>query len=279
VVQARRALVLVTVIGVLAAACSGDDGESGDDARAVASTATAVAEPLRIVVTNDDGVMAPGIDELVDTLADLDDTEVTVVAPADEQSGASDNASPETPPTEESATAGGYPALAVEGFPSDSVNYALDGGVDPPPDLVVSGINSSMNVGKSRHLSGTVGAAATAARGGVAALASSHTEGDPVDYSTAADLTVAWVEENHSALLAGDLAGTLRSLNVPTCMTGEVRGVVEVPPDDSDAELIVVADCQSSAEDPSSDVEAVNIGFASLSELDPEMTGEQFFPS
>lgn len=228
------------------------------------------------MVTNDDGVDAPGIVDLAEALGDLDDTEVTVVAPAEERSGSSDKTSPEPPAVEETTTARGS-VFAVDGFPADAVNFALDGGVEPAPDLVVSGINSVMNLGVSRHLSGTVGAAATAARSGVAALASSHSEGDPVDYSTAAEFTAAWVEQNRGALLAGDLAGTLHSLNVPSCVSGEVRGVVEVPADDSGTTL-ETSDCESTAEDPANDVEATNIGFASLSELDPEMTGEEYFP-
>jgi 5'-nucleotidase len=277
-VQLRRTMALIATAAVLAAACSGDDSGAGSDAQTAASTTITVPESRRIVVTNDDGVMAPGIDALVDTLSSLDDTEVTVAAPLEEQSGAADKTSPDTPTVEDSTTLGGYPAIAVDGFPADAVEFVLAGGVDPAPDLVVSGINSAMNVGKSRHLSGTVGAAATAARGGVAALASSHTEGDPADYSTPAGFTATWVEENRVALLAGDLAGTLHSLNVPSCATGQVRGAVEVPPDDSDTELLTMADCEPTDADPTTDVEAVNIGFASLSELDPDMTGEQFFP-
>lgn len=274
----RRRWVALLVAGVLvlAAGCSDDSGDgdsAADDTTAEATTTTAAPEPLQILVTNDDGVTSEGIDVLIDGLMGLDDVELTVVAPADQQSGTSDQTSPQPPAATETTTSDGVPAVAVDGFPADSVNHALaETGVEF--DLVVSGINEGQNVGRLRNLSGTVGAAATAARAGVAALAASQGFGDPLDYGSGAELAVAWVEENREAIEAGELAGALWSLNIPTCPTGSVRGVAEVPPDDQGDEIANPPDCESTLEDPVDDIEAMNNGFASLSELDPAVTGQ-----
>ncbi len=87
--------------------------------------------PFRIVLVNDDGVINPAIDVLIDRLAQIEDVEVdvTVVAPAEERSGTSDTSTP-----------GGNAAYSVDGYPADAVNVALDS-LALEPHLVVSGIN------------------------------------------------------------------------------------------------------------------------------------------
>ena len=104
-----------------------------------------------MLVTNDDGVKAPGIDVLVEALRKLPNVRVTVVAPAENQSGDGRPATPDPASltTSKTTTASGYPAVAVNGFPADTVLWALGGGVKQRPDLVVSGINSAENVGAS----------------------------------------------------------------------------------------------------------------------------------
>lgn len=267
------ALAFALVLG----AC-GDDGDGGDDGSATGSSAastttTAPAEPVQVLLTNDDGVMAEGLDALAVALDARDDLEITIVAPAEQQSGTSDNVSPAPPGAEFGTTLSGLDATAVDGFPADAVNYGLSDEVGIDFDLVVSGLNEGQNIGILRNLSGTVGAAATAARDGVAALASSQgLPGEP-DYEAGVEQVLAWLDENLPAIAAGESAGTLESLNIPTCPTGEVRGVVEVPADDDNDEQGDV-DCTSTLEDPVDDVEAFANGFATLTELDPAVTGQ-----
>ena len=131
---------------------------------------------LDILVTNDDGYAAPGIDALVERLRALPGVKLTVVAPATNQSGTSDRTTPgpvSALTATEVTTASGYAATAVAGFPADSVNYALDV-LKLSPDLVVSGSNAGQNLGVVAPISGTVGAARTAVRRGVPGVAVSQ---------------------------------------------------------------------------------------------------------
>ena len=249
------------------------DTEGATTAEAPATTAapptTAVApETLRILVSNDDGVGAEGISQVVAALAELPDTEVTVSAPAENQSGTSDSMTDGDVVSSETTTADGHPATAVEGFPADAVAAGL-AAMDEPPHVVVSGINEGQNIGELTELSGTVGAARTAARGGIPALATSQALGDPPDYPTGVAVIVAWIEEQRDALLAGEIEPTVINLNFPTCPVGEPRGeVVEVPlatgmGDRSFDEV----DCEGEAPVPADDVDALVWGFTSQTEL------------
>jgi 5'-nucleotidase len=225
---------------------------------------------LRVLVTNDDGVAAPGIDVLVEALRELPRLRVTVVAPAENQSGKGDATTPDLPPATETTTASGYPATAVPGTPADSVIYGLDDVVTKPPHLVVSGINEGQNLGPALEISGTVGAALTAARDGVPALAVSQGLGDEPDYPEAAELAIDWVKEHRKRLVRRAVdADEVANLNVPTCATGEVRGLVEVPPLLT-GELLPPSNCESTLEDPPDDVVAFSNGFATLSEIPAE---------
>ncbi len=180
-----RLATLVVSVALIAAACGDDDDtaegtetanassttvEPATDTTAPATTAApspttvAAAEALRILVGNDDGVGAEGISQLVAALADLPDTEVTVSAPAENQSGTSDSMTEGDVVSTETTTADGHPATAVEGFPADAIAAGLEA-MDEPPHLVVSGINEGQNIGELTELSGTVGAARTAAAG------------------------------------------------------------------------------------------------------------------
>jgi 5'-nucleotidase len=236
---------------------------------AAATTTVPIVEPLTILVTNDDGIGAPGIDALVAALGELPDVELIVVAPAGNQSGTSDTTTPGDPAdlvTTEATTLSGVPGVAVEGTPADSVNVALDVlGIEP--DLVVSGVNTGQNIGTFVPLSGTVGAARTAARRGIPAIAVSAGGLERSDYATAAAIAADEVVARRDGLVAD---GTIVNLNVPTCAPGtEVRGVVDVavatefPPGTNGLDLVF--DCASTAVDPTDDAVALTIGFASRS--------------
>src|SRR5262245_12675624 len=135
--------------------------------------------PMRVLVTNDDGVAAPGINALVQQLAANPNLDITVIAPATNQSGTGDSFNTGPIDVTPASTAGAFPATAVStptntGRPGDTVLYGLLHGLAQPPDLVVSGINSGQNAGELVNLSGTVGAALWAARLGIPAIAVSH---------------------------------------------------------------------------------------------------------
>ncbi len=220
---------------LLLAGCGGDDGgdsaaEETTDTTTAETTTTVAAESMRILVSNDDGYGAEGIDALVEGLLTLEDVEITVSAPAENQSGSSDTTEPGEQTETEVETISGYPATSVDGYPADSVEQGLAAMADAPPHLVISGINEGQNIGPLTELSGTVGAARTGARAGVTALATSQglfTDGGPEPaYETAVPLILEWVEANREAILAGETV-EVWNLNVPTCDGGELGELIE----------------------------------------------------
>ncbi|MFZ4518914.1 MAG: 5'/3'-nucleotidase SurE [Microthrixaceae bacterium] len=265
-------LASVLVAGLLAAGAgcsSGDDGAT-TTVRDAASTpaTTATARPLRVLVTNDDGVGAPGIDALVTALRAVPDTEVVVVAPLRNQSGTGGRTTPGGAPASPATTASGVSATAVDGFPADAVTWALGGGVPQRPDVVLSGVNAGQNLGQLTAISGTVGAAKAAGAAGIPALAVSQGLGEPPDFASGAKLAVNWLQENRAQLLKGaaPTPAAVESLNVPTCSAGTVRGVVDVPLDlTSQVTLSGPVDCAVTTPNPGNDVGAFAAGFAPLS--------------
>jgi 5'-nucleotidase len=221
---------------------------------------------LRILVTNDDGVAAPGLDSLVEELRELNRVKVTVVAPATNQSGTGDQTTPGTLTTSEATTASGYPAIAVEGFPADTVNFALDGGVPKIPHVVLSGVNQGQNLGPVFLVSGTVGAARTAVGRGIPGVAVSAGLGESPDYGAGVDEAIAWVKQHRKALVKDVDPTDVVNINVPTCTTGEIRGLVEVPAAPT-GDALAAVDCTSTLEDPPDDLVAFTNGFATLSEV------------
>lgn len=266
----RHALLLLSLVGVLLAGCGDDDAETDaapSTTEAPESTTTTEApDDLTILVTNDDGIGAPGIDALVTALSALDGVEVVIVAPAENKSGSSDNTTPGGATWEDGTTASGVAGTAVAGFPADAVNVAL-GELGIEPDLVVSGVNKGQNVGPLAAVSGTVGAARTAIRRGVPAVASSAGLRDETDFAAAAALVVEWIEEHRAALLDGSQsADEVVSFNIPDCTAGDIGELVEVPLGDALPEGVNVfeTDCAVDRTDvtPESDVDAIVNGFA-----------------
>ena len=144
---------------------------------------------MRIVITNDDGVFAPGIAALARGLRDAfgDQHELVVVAPMVDHSGAGAAVGPvyerESIPYEAVEIPGlsDVPVYGIDGPPALAVILACIEGFGPRPDLVVSGINHGTNAGRSALHSGTVGATLTGAQFGVRGLAVSIAWGtDPV---------------------------------------------------------------------------------------------------
>lgn len=181
---------------------------------------------VRILVTNDDGVEAPGIAALAAAAARTRH-EVLVVAPLEDWSGAS------------SAVGAFYrrdgvdyrtftiegledvPTYGIDGTPALGVILSCVGGFGPRPDMVLSGINHGVNVGRSALHSGTIGAVLTAAQFGVRGLATSIRFGpDPVPWETAADLAASLIP-----LLLTAPPGTALNLNVPDVRAEHLSGV------------------------------------------------------
>ena len=174
---------------------------------------------MRILITNDDGVFAPGIAALARGLhaAFGHEHELVVVAPLTDHSGASAAVGPvyerESIPYEhvDIPGLGDVPTYGIEGSPALSVILACIEGFGPKPDLVVSGINHGVNAGRSALHSGTVGAALTGAQFGVRGLAVSIAWAtEPEFWETAVDLACRIVPT-----LAVAEPATVLNLNVP----------------------------------------------------------------
>jgi 5'-nucleotidase len=189
---------------------------------------------VRILVTNDDGVHAPGLAAITRALAawvvegsPADDRQVVVVAPLANHSGAA--AAVGTVYEREAIAyrsvvisgAENVPTYGIDASPALSVIVGALGAFGPPPDLIVSGINLGVNVGRSVLHSGTVGAVLTGAQLGLSGLAVSMRSGAPVEHwETAAGLAVDLLP-----VLAAAAPRTVLNLNVPSVAPGQLRGV------------------------------------------------------
>ena len=230
------------------------------------------------MVTNDDGVGAPGINAVVQGLRTLPHTTVTVVAPLTNQSGTGEKTTPASAGalvTSTAQTASGYPATAVHGYPADTVIWAIaHHGLSFRPDLVVSGINFGQNIGPLAEGSGTVGAAREAVTLGVPALAASQgiDNGANPDFAEAVPFVEQWVTSHRAALLARSY-GTKPlqgNLNVPTCAGNGVRGLATtVMAASGDASKTLTIDCASTSTSYSDDLGAFEVGLATLTPLYP----------
>ncbi|NLY27086.1 MAG: 5'/3'-nucleotidase SurE [Alcaligenaceae bacterium] len=172
---------------------------------------------MQILVSNDDGYNAPGIEALVSALQGLGT--ITVVAPETNCSGASNSLTLNRPLFVKQARNGYY---YVNGTPSDCVHVALTGLLDFRPDLVVSGINNGANLGEDTLYSGTVAAATEAHLFGIPAIAFSLVEKGWEHLETAARVARTLVEHHCTAPLG---SGTLLNVNVPNLAHEQLSGM------------------------------------------------------
>ena len=134
-------------------------------------TILAKLNPMKILISNDDGYQAPGIIALYEALKDV--AQVEVIAP-EQNNSAKSNALTLNTPLQVTRAASGFRFL--NGTPADCVHVALTGLLGYRPDLVVSGINNGANMGDDTIYSGTVGAAMEAYLFGIPAIAFSQVE-------------------------------------------------------------------------------------------------------
>ena len=162
---------------------------------------------MRILVSNDDGYTAPGLEALVQALQGLGS--LTVVAPETNCSGASNSLTLNRPLSVRQANNGFF---YVNGTPSDCVHVALTGLLDFRPDLVVSGINNGANMGEDTLYSGTVAAATEGYLFGIPAIAFSLTQKGWEHLDTAARIAEKIVAQHAQQALP---AHTLLNVNIP----------------------------------------------------------------
>ncbi|MCB9676841.1 MAG: 5'/3'-nucleotidase SurE [Alphaproteobacteria bacterium] len=179
---------------------------------------------MNLLITNDDGVDAPGIDALVDALSDL--AEVWVVAPEREQSAQSHAFTLHKPLR---VSRRSERRIALSGTPADCA-YAGIHGLVPRPDFVVSGINRGANLGSDVHYSGTVAGAREAVLQGVPSMAVSlYIRGvnhEDRHWATAGRVAR---EVLQKALAHGLPADRFLNVNVPNLPYESLRGIRAVP--------------------------------------------------
>jgi 5'-nucleotidase len=183
-------------------------------------------DDVRILVTNDDGIFAPGIRALRKEMQALG--EVMAIAPAQEQSGVGHAITLLTPLVvkqveDEDGTALGH---MVEGSPADCVKLAIMELMERPPDIIVSGINSGANAGINVLYSGTVAAAVEGAFFKITSFAVSLELAEHFDYPSAARHARRVIEQT---LAQNPPRGSLFNINLPALSRGEPRGVRVVP--------------------------------------------------
>ena len=172
---------------------------------------------MHILVSNDDGYNARGLEALVEALRDL--AEVTVVAPAVNHSGASNSLTLTRPLAVRHAPNG---FIYVNGTPSDCVHIAMTGLLNVRPDLVVSGINNGANMGDDTLYSGTVAAAAEGYLFGVPSIAFSLVDKGWEHLETAVGAARRLVAHQLANPVAGPL---LLNVNVPNLPADQLRGI------------------------------------------------------
>lgn len=231
---------------------------------------------LEVLVTNDDGYGAPGIDAIVQYLSTRPDMHVSVWAPLTNQSGAGDRTTPgAAPAVTDVKTASGYPAKAVAGTPADSVNAALNGGMAVKPDLIISGSNLGQNYGPLTAVSGTVGVAATGARTGVHAIAISQgapAVGGQYDFPASVTVLTDFLDANIAAYRAGT-SKLLVSINVPTCPAGvALLPIIDNLPSATAANgraLGAPTACDGNPAEQVDDIDAFDAGHPVVTQIDP----------
>lgn len=177
---------------------------------------------MRILVTNDDGIYAEGLKQLVSVAKKFG--EVKIVAPDSEKSACGHGMTLHDPLRINKVDFDGLEAHMVNGLPVDCVNVGLTECWPDGCDLILSGINSGPNLGFDVSYSGTVAGAMEAAINGIKGIAISmavFTQGAPYHYETG----TTWLEENWQML--DDLPNkelTFWNINVPAIATAEING-------------------------------------------------------
>lgn len=181
------------------------------------------AQSYRILVTNDDGIQSPLLATLKAALEELQNVEVVVSAPHENQSGSANSSIGSPLIVDEIYKEGEFFGYAVHGRPADAVTFGVNNLSDSGPfDLLVSGINRGPNMGSVSHASGTVGAAVRAMYLGFPAIAVSQ-EVAGVDTQASAQLAARLVTKIRQD---GAPEGVILSVNIPA---GEIQGIQVVP--------------------------------------------------
>ncbi len=177
---------------------------------------------MHILLTNDDGIFAPGLAAIYKKLITL--AKVTVVAPANCQSGASHSITYQEPLLFSKTETDIFAGFSVQGSPADCVKLAVLEICDEKIDLVIAGINHGANAGINVYYSGTVAAAVEAAFLNIPSVAMSLAVSDKMDFESAAEYCLDTLK-----LLLPIQTGEIININVPRLSNGKPKGIKIVP--------------------------------------------------
>jgi 5'-nucleotidase len=178
---------------------------------------------MQILLTNDDGIFAPGLAAIYKELVKLGD--VTIVAPADSRSGASHSVTFSQPLVCNKVDINSrFTGFSVQGSPADCVKLAYMQLCKQPIDLLVAGINNGANAGINIYYSGTVAAAMEGAFLKIPAVAMSLAVDDQMDYEKAAEYCAKILKK----LLPLE-SGYVANVNIPQLSKGRPKGIMVVP--------------------------------------------------
>jgi 5'-nucleotidase len=172
---------------------------------------------MRILLSNDDGYQAPGLEALAESLSQI--AKIVVVAPDQDRSGAS-NSLTLTSPLRARTMENGF--IRVDGTPTDCVHLAITGLLEEDPDLVVSGINAGPNMGDDVLYSGTVAAATEGRFLGLPAIAVSMNSHDPQHIESGARVALELVQRLERAPLTESV---ILNVNVPDLPYADLKGI------------------------------------------------------
>lgn len=240
---------------------------------------------MRILITNDDGILAPGLEALYQAVADLG--QVDVVAPQDAQSGIGHAISVLTPLLVRRVHIGHmFYGWSVAGRPADCVKLAMIELLSARPDYVLSGINGGANAGINVLYSGTIAGAIEGALFGVPSIAFSLELSDELDFRKAG--RVARLVFEH-VIAAAPPPGTCLSVNIPALDRGWPRGVRCCPQApinweehyekkiESDARAIywLNGTLPDHEQCPDSDLAAIRNGYVAITPLRADLTDRE----
>lgn len=173
---------------------------------------------MKILLSNDDGYFAPGLETLAKHISKI--AEIVVVAPERNRSGASNSLTLDRPLTLRQASTGFY---YVNGTPTDCVHLAVTGLIDFVPDMVISGINDGANMGDDTIYSGTVAAAMEGFLLGVPSFAVSMSQHNATHFDTAGRVIVEIIERYKTKQFPPPV---LMNINVPDVPYEQLKGQV-----------------------------------------------------
>lgn len=261
---------------------------------------------MNILLTNDDGIFAPGLAAIYKELVKLGD--VTVVAPMDSRSGSSHSVTFHQPVICNKVDINGqFSGFSVQGSPADCVKLACMELHKDPIDLVVAGINNGANIGINVYYSGTVAAAMEAAFLKIPAVAMSLAAEEQMDFEKAAVYCVKILKklmpvkngpstgfDPSTSLGAGRLttdllrAGDVININIPLLSRGEPKGIRVVPQSTSgfheyytpvkneqSQTIFQLAGGSHRTEEITADTASLAEGFITITPLVPDMTNHQ----